>query len=267
MRDARLGPLGALRAMPSVAPGGTPEVSRASSDLVTLDGALHVQRAPGSSRTWSVQGRLLSPADIAFLTACADGTVPGPLFLYTGDAARTNLLPSDVAAPGRAGTTALGSSLGTVPVGMPSGVETLTGAVQSTSGAGAWSRTVPLLPGVGYVLSAWGAGIPGPLIEWRTVSTGGGQISTGVVIGSAEGGSLYGAVAITAGSAAGVQVRLGAGQRTVGGLRLTEGEHDPVWVPGRGVPQVVVADPAETLQLVATSEVLADYSITIREVG
>lgn len=264
---AYLGPLGRLRTVPNPAPAVSTARTRAGSELTTLGGLVYAQRAPRSRAAWEIAHTWCAPDSLAHLAACASGALPGPLYLYTRDAALTNLLPADVAAPCQAGTTALGEVAGTVAVGMPSGVETLTGAIQSATGAGAWSRTVPVLPGVDYVLSAWGAGIPGPLIEWRTVSTGGGQVSTGVVIGSAEGGSLYGAVAITAGSAAGVQVRLGAGQRTVGGLRLTEGEHDPVWVPGRGVPQVVVDDPSETLQLVTSTEVLADYSITIREVG
>ncbi|QIK82983.1 hypothetical protein [Sanguibacter sp. HDW7] len=252
--------------MPSVAPGVSPEVSRASNELVTLDGSRYVQRAPGSSRTWTLQARLLSPADLAFLAACADGTVPGPLFLYTDDAARTNLLPSDVAAPGRAGTTALGSSLGVVLVGMPSGVETVTGAVQA-SAAGAWSATVPLQAGLSYTLSAW-ASTAGTALAWRTLSRAGAQLQTGVVTTAAAAGAFCGQSAFTPDAlATGVQVALAAGTATVGGLRLTEGEHEPVWLSGRGVPVVVVDDPAETLQLITDREVFADYTVTIREVA
>ena len=39
------------------------------------------------------------------------------------------------------------------------------------------------------------------------------------------------------------------------------------WLPGQGVPQVVVDDPSETLQLVTAGRIAADYSITLREVG
>lgn len=43
-------------------------------------------------------------------------------------------------------------------------------------------------------------------------------------------------------------------------------EPDLTWLPGRGVPQVVIDDPQEVLQMVTAGEVRSDYTVTIREV-
>lgn len=262
-----LGPLGRLRAVPLVQRGAAGQVSRASATFETLGGRRYVQRAPRGPRDWGLSlGERRDPSVVAHLAACASGALPGPLYLYAMDAALTNLLPADVAAPCQAGTTALGSVAGTVAVGMPSGVETLTGVVQQAT-VGAWSAVVPVRASTSYSLSAW-ATATGAAVEWRTVTTAGAQVATGTLSAAAVTGAYRGAVSIAAGATvAGVQVRTSVGTRTVGGLRLTEGAHDAVWMPGRGVPQVAVDDPAETLQLVSGGRVLADYAVTVREVG
>lgn len=218
---AYLGPLGRLRSVPNPAPAVTTARTRARSELTTLGGLVYAQRAPRSRAAWEIAHTWCAPDSLAHLTACADGALPGPLYLYTGDAARTNLLPADVAAPCQAGTTSLGSVAGTVAVGMPSGVEVLTGVVQQAA-VGAWSRTIPLRPGVGYVLSAWGSAA-GALIEWRSVSAAGVPVASGTLSAVAEGTGFYGAVALVPDPGVGLQVRLAAGSRTVGGLRLVEG--------------------------------------------
>lgn len=260
-----VGPLGRLREVETY-PERAVSVERASSAFVTLGGRQYVQRAPRGPRTWEMPWRLVAPDVMALLAAAASGALPGPLYLYTGDAALTNLLPADVAAPCQAGTTSLGSVAGTVAVGMPSGVETLTGVVQQ-SVVGAWSSVVPVRASTSYTLSAW-ASTSGAAVEWRTVTAAGAQVATGTLSAAAVTGAYRGAVSIAAGATvAGIQVRTSVGTRTVGGLRLTEGAHEAVWMPGRGVPQVVVDDPAETLQLVSGGRVLADYAVTVREVG
>lgn len=217
-----LGPLGRLRPLDLVQRGASAQADRASSSFVTLGGRRFIQRAPAGPRDWSLSlGARRDASLVAHLAACASGALPGPLFLYTGDAARTNLLPADVAAPGRAGSTALGSVAGSVAVGMPSGVESLTGVVQQAT-AGAWSASVPLLPDTAYVLSGWSSAA-GAAVEWRTVSAGGVPVASGTLATAAVDGGFYGAVEVASGTAAGVQVRLAAGSRTVGGLRLVEG--------------------------------------------
>ena len=215
-----LGPIGAMREVETY-PERAVSVERASSSLVALDGRQYIQRAPRGPRMWEMPWRLVTPDVLALLTAAASGALPGPLFLYAGDAARTNLLAADVAAPCMAGTSALGSVAGSVAVRMPSGVESLTGVVQQPS-AGAWSAAVPVRSQVAYVLSGWGSAA-GALIEWRTVSAGGVPVASGALSAAAVEGGFYGAVELSSGTAAGLQVRLAAGSRTVGGLRLVEG--------------------------------------------
>ena len=262
----RLGPLGGLREVPLVQRGVSVQSSRSESAFVTLGGRRAIQRSAHAARDWSMSlGQWRTPADVAYLTACADGSILGPLYLHTQDAALSNLLPSDVAAPCRMGTVALGSVAGTVSVGMSGGAVPMSGVVQQAS-VGAWSAIVPIRQ-VSHTLSAW-ASAAGAAVEWQTVTAAGVQVATGTVTAAAVTGGFRGSATFTPGATAvGVQVRIPAGSLVVGCLRLTEGAHDPVWLPGVGVPQVVVGDPQQTLQLVTATEVRSDYTVTIREVG
>src|SRR5690606_41134812 len=102
----RLGPVGGLREIPSF-----PEVSipseRGGSSFTSLGGTRYEQRSMRASRSWDLSLRLMSPTDLAYLTALATGAIPGPHYLYTDSAAQTNLLPADVAAPGLMGVSGL----------------------------------------------------------------------------------------------------------------------------------------------------------------
>lgn len=263
-----LGALGSLREIPCPRAGRSVETLRGGSERVTLGGRRVVQKAARAPRTWSLElGSWAPPEQVAYLAACASGAIPGPLFLHLGEAASTNLLPATIAAPGALGVTALGPVGATVGVVLP-----LVGLVQSTAAtqaaaAGAWSATLPVRPSVALTLSAW-ASAAGAAVAWRTVNAAGAQVATGTVTAAAASGGFRGSSAFTPSSTAvGVQVRLPAGALRVGGLRLTEGPHAAEWLPGHGVPQVVIDDPAQTLQLVMPGRVLSDYSVTIREVG
>ena len=262
----RLGPLGGLREVPLVQRGVSVQASRSESSFVTLGGRRAIQRSARAARDWAMSlGQWREPADVAYLTACADGSIPGPLYLHTQDAALSNLLLSDVAAPCRMGTVALGSVAGAVAVGMPGGAVPSSGVVQQAA-VGAWSATIPVRQ-VSHALSVW-TSAAGSALTWRTVTVAGAQVATGTLTAAAVGGGFRASATFTPGATAvGVQVRIPAGSLVVGGLRLTEGAHDPVWLPGVGVPQVVVGDPQQTLQLATTTEVRSDYTITIREVG
>lgn len=263
-----LGPLGALREIPCPKVGRTVETSRGGSERVALGGVRVVQKSARAPRTWALElGSWSAPEQVAYLAACASGVVPGPLFLHLGEAAQTNMLPASFAAPGSMGLTSLGAVGATVGVVLP-----LVGLVQSTSATqpavvGAWSSTIPVRPSVALTLSAW-ASAAGAAVAWRTVNAAGAQVATGTVTAAALSGGFRGSSAFTpASTVVGIQIRLPAGALRVGGLRLTEGAHTSEWLPGHGVPQVVVDDPSQALQLVMTGRVLSDYSVTIREVG
>lgn len=215
-----LGPLGALREIPS-GPEYTVEHERSSNDLVTMGGYRRISRGLRSAREWAVDQHWMTRDEDAYVLACASGAVPGPLYLYTNDAARTNLLHDDLAAPSPWARPALGSVAGTLSVPVAGGPSSTRGVVQQAS-AGAWSRTTPLRTSTVYVLSAWSSAA-GAAIEWRRVYSGGGVASSGTLSTAATEEGFYGAVQIASGSAAGLQVRLAAGSRTVGGLRLVEG--------------------------------------------
>lgn len=272
----RIGPLGGLREVVSF-PEVPVEPDRPSSEWRTMSGRRIVQRAPRALRSWSLEFERVPPADVAYLAALASGALPGPLYLYTDAAAQTNLLPADVASPGQMGVSGLllpdGSHppRGRVQVLMGGALASLVGVSSDPSSPGAWSSTLPLPLGP-YRLSGW-ATSAGSVIGWRTVNASGGQVATGTVTAAASSGSFRGESTVTlSGAAVGLQLRLVANiapSRRVGGLRLTAGStaQSLDWLPGQGVPEVVVDDPSEVLQLVTASRVAADYSITLREVG
>src|SRR5690606_1231818 len=114
------------------------------------------------------------------------------------------------------------------------------------------------------------ASATGNVLAWRSVDAAGAQVSTGTLSAAASAGAFRATGAVTvSGAAVGVQVRVpAAAGRRVGAVRLIAGTTLPeAWHPGQDVPQVVVDDPTETLQLVTADRVAADYSITLREVG
>ena len=270
----RLGPLGGLREIVSF-----PEVpvapDRPSSEWRTMSGRRIVQRAPRSLRSWSLEFERVPPADVAYLTALATGSLPGTIYLYTDAAAQTNLLPADVASPGQMGVSGLLTPEGTHPprgrvqVLMGGALASLVGVSSDPSLPGAWTATLPLPLG-SYRLSGW-ATSAGSVVGWRTVDASGTQVATGTVTASASSGSFRGESTVTlSGAAVGLQLRLVANVdhfRRVGGFRLTAGSSAQSldWLPGQGVPEVVVDDLSETLQLVTAGRVAADYSVTIRE--
>lgn len=259
-----LGPLGRLREIVSF-PDREVEVETASSSWMTLGARRVRSSAPRAPRAWEQSWIAVPPAEVAYLEACAARAIAGPIYLYLGAAAEANLLPADVAAPCSAGTTALGAVAGLVAVGMPSGVETLTGVAQQAA-VGAWSSTLPLRGTVALTLSAW-ASAAGAAVTWRTVNASGAQVATGTVTAAAVTGGFRGAVSITPGATSvGLQLRIPAGPLVVGGLRLTEGAHVPVWLPGEGVPQVAVVHGSSTHRSYSDRS-LADHTYRLEEVG
>src|SRR5690554_3490365 len=98
----RLGPVGGLREIPSF-PEVSIDIERGGSSFTSVGGKRYEQRSPRASRSWDLSLRLMPPTDLAYLTALADGSIPGPVYLYTDAAAQSNLLPVDIAAPGAMG--------------------------------------------------------------------------------------------------------------------------------------------------------------------
>lgn len=277
MSGYRLGPIGALREIPPLVQAGTQVASeRASSSFTTLGGRRVVQRAPRAHRSWELNlGQWRSPDDLAYLVALASGAVPGPHFLYTEVAARANLLPADIAAPGAMGVSGLragdGGSLEmravrSVPL-VGGGADVPLVGVRGDGSAGLWSRVTALPVGsyqLGFYVSAAGSG---NVIDWRAVDRDGDTLDSQSIGSDGDrGGAL---IHLPAGSA-GLQLRVAAGfTGWVTALRLVA-DFNPepeLWCPGLGVPQVAVDDPSETLQLVIAGRAAADYSVTLREVG
>lgn len=94
-----LGPVGELREVPCL-PEVSVDVERASSTMLMLSGALHVQGARRRHKTWSWSVPLSTPDDLAWLAELASGGVVGPYYLYTSKAARENLAPPQLQSGG-----------------------------------------------------------------------------------------------------------------------------------------------------------------------
>lgn len=286
MACTMIGPLGGLREVSLVQRGATVDTARASSEMVTLGGRRIVQQAPRVLRTWGMSlGAWRTPEQLAYLTALATGAIPGPYYLYTQDAAQSNLLPADVAAPGAMGSYGLAApeaatlgALGVLPAPMPSVgvVPVVTAPGYLPNGlVGPWSRSIPLPEGV-YTLSlrdgSFGA-TPRQRIEWELWEpyTSNGAGSSGDTLSFAWDGSRgEGQIVVDAIAAQYTMLRLRrtSGQVAIHSLRLTAGTTQTTdWLPGRGVPQVVIDDPQEVLQMATAGEVRSDYTVTIREVG
>lgn len=270
MTWAKLGPLGYLQDIPSPRPTTTLSTQRAGDELVTRDGVRHIQRASRAPRSWDLEVPLRSAAQVAFLVACAQGAVIGPLYLHTEEAARTNMLPPHLAAPCSGTDVSLGPR-STSPV-LVDGVPSV--GVASAATAGVWSRTIPVRTSVALTLTARAASATSmatgtTVLEWRTVNLADATVVTGTVKTTAAGTSALATSTITpSATAVGLQVRVAAGVgRTVGALRLTEGAHAAPWVPGAGGAMVAVDDPQQTLVTLDPGFVRSNYFVTLREVG
>lgn len=273
MGAVMIGPLGGLREIPEVQRGMGVAVERPTSTFQSLGGRRVVQKAPRAPRTWSADlGQWRTPEQVAWVQALATGAVPGPHYLYTQDAAQTNLLPADIAAPGALGASGLLMPGGVTPprdrvsVLIAGAMVLATGVWGDPSAPGDWSQTIPLPPG-SYVLSGYRT-TTGQALLWRTVNAAGAAVATGTLTSS--GGARGTSNVTVSGAAVGLQVRLPilTSGAVVGGFRLTAGTSQSAdWMPGRGVPEVSVSDPAETQQYAGRDGVRSDYTVTLMEVG
>jgi hypothetical protein len=244
------------------------------SERITVGGVRVVQRAPRAARSWSLDlGPWREDGTLAYLAACAQGVVPGPLYMLTSDAARGNLLPDHIASPGLGLGSLGGVGMGPVLTRILGGQMVPTAGVEmSPTVLGPWSQTVPVLPTMDLAVSAWSSSPR--TMSWRTVDASGAQITTGNVhTTSTPGGGYWGDALISQqAGVAGVQLRLSYGPGRIGGIRLIDvtggvSASVPEWVPGMGVPRVSIDDPTRTLRLSTPSQTRTDSTITIREVG
>jgi hypothetical protein len=270
---AQLGPLGAPIDLLDVAPVQIATERRGRADI-SLSGRRYVQSATRAPRTWAISRSLVTPAEAAFLAACAQGAISGDLYLLTADAAVMNLLPPHLAAPGARGDTSLGP-VATSPASVTvTGVGPMVG-VASAAAAGSWSQTVPVRPSVLLGLSCWmsaGSSVAAgtTVLQARTVDAAGAELASySAVTATTSTTSRASVTILPAATAVGVQVRTSAtAGRSITALRLTEGTPAGTeWVAGRGGAQVVVEDADETLNLISGTTVRSDYAWLLREVG
>lgn len=286
MTAFRLGPPGDLRPIPRlVQRGAQVTTERVSNEMRTLNGTRRFQRSPRANRTWSLDlGQWRSPEDLAYLTALADGSIPGPVYLYTESAAQTNLLPTSLASPGAMGMSGLRAAdprmdppRGLVWARMNNVPTQMVGVSCDPDEPGAWSDTV-YLPHSDYYSLSVSSTAAGDALHYRKVDLYGDPVgtpytvTTQLVPGSAPQVFERGQILGTGGPVVGVQFALPPNPDPffrVGALRLNSytSMWAGGWLPGEGVPEVVVEDPQRVLQLLVQGRVASDYSITLKEVG
>lgn len=164
-----LGPVGALRALPSPSLGTGPDATAARLGRVhrSLAGRVTIDRL-AVKRTWMLTWPYLDPATHAFLDAAHTGVVAGPLWLI--DPQRPNRLPPQIAATGSTDRTTTGftPSAGTLTwtTAVPASTLPIAGGLSWTvpaAGGQVIPDPIPVLPGETITVTAWAASAAVPL--------------------------------------------------------------------------------------------------------
>jgi hypothetical protein len=224
-----------------VAPGASTAKSRATSEMVTVDGVRLVQQAPTGPRDWTLNYQWATPEALAAIEAAAEA-VEDVLFLDTTLSKANMLAPRDCFG---LVSTAAAVNAGGVPLR----------ALDLTA---AYVRTVAVRTGVTYYVSAWTAAST----SIGTVTYPGGS---GALTPSA--GRVTRAFTPNADGTATVTVNAGA--TTTSGLMVSEGISPTQFLAGQRMPVTVsVGDPSRTANRAFASALpWSDYDITIKEVG
>lgn len=167
-----VGPLGSMQSIGEVRPGMDVPVARPSNDFTSMGGKRYAQYGPRAQRSWVIDKTSVSPESVAFLQACADGSVVGDLYAYFEGWARTNLLPPRFGTPGirgardllvrtsngYGGTDTPTPVFGTVPVyGVPMrGARCSADPSFNDPSLMAWSEWMPVRGGKQYTFTAHG---------------------------------------------------------------------------------------------------------------
>ncbi|SDC25908.1 hypothetical protein [Actinokineospora iranica] len=161
MHQFHLGPVGALRPLPSPSLGSGPDATATRHGAIhrSLDGRVTVDRV-AVKRTWSLTWPYLDPDTHAYLDALHHGLVAGPLWLV--DPERRNRLPPHIAASGsfQHTTTGFFPSAGTLAwtTEVPVPDVPLAGGLDWSVPAGGGQLIAdpcPVLPGEPVCMSVW----------------------------------------------------------------------------------------------------------------
>lgn len=251
-----LGPLGALRPLPSPALGSPPGATATRVGAVhrSLTGRPTVDRL-AVRRAWSLSWPYLDTATHAYLDAIHLGLVAGPLWLL--DPQRVNRLPVPIAGTGSAtrGTAGFTATTGTLAftTAVPAAGLPLAGGLAWTPAASGGQVTadplVPLVAGEAVTFSAHvAASAPVRLVLTTHTAAGAliGTEQTEPATPGTAGARLALTVTVTApAGAASCRVGLataGAGLIATSAWQLEAGAAPTGWQPGGGAALVLLAD-------------------------
>ena len=236
-----------------VNPGTGRNSERASSSFNSVDGVGYVQQAYLAQRTWEFDWTMATPASVAAVAFAAQN--PHDVWLWDETAARANALP-DYACYGPEAHPVL------LCGGFP--LRSLT-AGSSGTGAGATVLTRPIVPGFPLIVAVWTDATAGTTVG--SVDDGDGSLP---LVAPAGTGPRVTSVELNAPEADSLTITIPASTTyLVSGLTLTDGLAPSSWLPGQATPcQVSVSDPSAALQRLPQGRmVMADYAVTLREVG
>lgn len=261
-----LGPLGALRPLPSPALGAPPGATATRVGVVhrSLTGRPTVDRL-AVRRAWALAWPFLDAATHAYLDAIHLGLVPGPLWLI--DPQRPNRLPVPIASTGSAsrGTAGFTATTGTLvfTAEVPSAGLPLAGGLSWTPSGGGGQVTadppVPLVAGEAVTFSAHVAASSPVRLALTTYT------ATGTPIGTQQSDpatpdSPGARLALTTTAPAGaVSCRVALSTATAGPVVTTAWQLEPGttatgWQPGGGAALVLLADLAVTYPIPGTHQ-------------
>ncbi|MFI9381239.1 hypothetical protein [Kutzneria sp. NPDC052558] len=273
-----LGPLGALRALPSPTLGTAPVASAARLGGVhrSLTGRVTVDRL-AVRRTWTLAWPYLDDATRAYLDALYLGVVAGPLWLV--DPMRVNRLPGHVAATGSASRTTTGFTVTAGTVAWAAGVPTvaevplaggLSWSVPASGGALTADAVVPVAGGETVTASATLAGtVPAALSVSSFTAAGAAlRVDQGTTGPPGTAGTRAALTTTLPATAAYIRVGVSAaassagGPLTVSGWQAEAGLLPGGWQAGGGAA-VVVVDSLSTTYPIPTA---AEVALTLLEV-
>ncbi|WP_157571815.1 hypothetical protein [Nocardioides alkalitolerans] len=222
-----------------IAPGVGVTNGRAVSRMVSVDGVAWDQRAPRGPRSWDVQWEWATKRSVTALTLAAD--FPDDVWLLDRAAAVANMLDNR-------------ACLGT-------GAVLLAGGTPLPRLTANRVATTMVRGGVATFAALWSTEPAGTVVG--AVSWPGGDAQLVAPGGTA---AQRAEVAFTPDADGPVTLTAFAGTT---GLQVTEDWLPEEWMAGQRTPcRVSVSDPAENLHRMSAGEqALADYSVTLREVG
>ncbi|NED96442.1 hypothetical protein G1H11_14120 [Phytoactinopolyspora alkaliphila] len=264
MTTVWIGPAGAMREVRSPAPmqvsyGRHHHVSR------LLSGTHTIQIPPGAPRRWSWEMSWATREELAYLTELEAGLHGGEYYWYDPMALESNMLSAAASMPGTE------PQLGWSPIDGASSAVVAAPGVLEVDGT-AWSSLVPLLPGRTYTAAVENVDASASVdLMLARLDAAGDVIQVDGPASASAGQRAVLTVTVpesTNGASQQLMLLSPTAPCLVSRPQLTETDSAVDWLPGMGIPRVVVSGVSEIYQMaVAGLPTRSDWSAQLIEVG